>query len=174
MRQAAGALIAGAVAVIVVGQARAQESGQPLAACAEAVGAYLSANHGKEAGNAFASRSLLSLSADGLVTFADSGQGGGEGFAPFTGGQGAWRCLASDAGSLRLSATILDFTLATPDWPNHRIGRLDIDATVEATKGTMNGTMTLLMAPFDGDPFTAAELVPDAAGPFDAVRIVAP
>ncbi len=148
---------------------RRRRRGQPLSACAGAVGAYLTTNPGKEP-----SRTLLSLTADGLVLSADSGQGGGQGFAPFTGGHGAWRCVAAEAGGLQIRATILDFTLPTVDWPNQRIGRLDIDATVDTAKDTMSGTMTLLLAPLDDDPFIAAELTEDAGGTFSAIRITAP
>jgi hypothetical protein len=168
MRQAARNLAAGAVAMAVASPALAQE-GRPLADCAGAVGAWLTTNPGKEP-----SRSLLSLTADGLVLFADSGQGGGAGFAPFTGGHGAWRCVAADAGGLHLSASIYDFTLPTVDWPNQQIGRLDIVATVDPVKGTMSGKETLFVAPLDGDPLGNAKLVEDAEGQFTAFRITAP
>src|SRR5262245_5749933 len=117
MKHAARLLAPGIVAAMVASTALAQE-GQPLAACAKAVGAWLTTNPGKEP-----SRTLLSLTADGLVLSADSGQGGASNFAPFTGGHGAWRCVTSDAGSLRLNATIVDFTIATADWPEQRIAR---------------------------------------------------
>jgi hypothetical protein len=169
MGRMARILAAGVVALAAAGFARAQDAGPPLAACAEAVGAYLTDNPGTEP-----SRSLITLSADGLVQFADSGEGGGAGFAPFTGGHGAWRCVAGDAGALRLSATILDFTLPTAAWPHQQIGRLDIEASVDPAKGTMTGTMKLMTAPLDGDPLEAAELVEDASGEFVAVRITAP
>ncbi len=168
MKQAVRVLAMGAVAAMVAGMAEAQD-GQPLSACAEAVGAWLTTNPGNEP-----SRTLLSLTADGLVLSADSGEGGGVGYAPFTGAHGAWRCVASEAGSLRLSATILDFTVPTADWPKQQIGRLDIDGTIDTKKGTMSGTMTLLFAPLDDDPFMAAELAEDAAGTFSAIRITAP
>jgi hypothetical protein len=157
------------LAVMAAGNAPAQEAGRPLAECAGAVGAWLTTNPGNEP-----SRSLVTLTGEGLVLFADSGQGGGAGFAPFTGGHGAWRCVAADGGSLRLSAGIYDFTLPTVDWPKQQIGRLDIEATVDAAKGTMTGTMKLLTAPLDGDPLANAELAEDAAGQFSAVRITAP
>lgn len=169
MEGAAHVLAAGALALVVAGSAQAQEAGAPLADCAGAIGAYLTDNPGTEP-----SRSLITLSADGLVFFADSGEGGGPGFAPFTSGHGAWRCVAAEAGSLRLSATILDFTLPTADWPHQQIGRLDIEASADPAKGTMTGTMKLMTAPLDGDPLEAAELVQDAAGAFTAVRIAAP
>ena len=105
---------------------------------------------------------------------ADSGQGGGQGFAPFTGGHGAWRCVAADADGLHLSATILDFTLPTVDWPKQQIGRLDVAATVDPAKGTMSGKETLLVAAIDDDPIANAKLVEDAEGQFTAVRITAP
>jgi len=80
MRQAARILAAGAVAMAVASPALAHD-GQPLAACAGAVGAWLTTNPGGEP-----SRTLLSLTADGLVLSADSGEGGASNFAPFTGG----------------------------------------------------------------------------------------
>ncbi len=156
------------VALSITGPALAEDAGQPLSACAGAVGAWLTKNPGQEP-----SRSLISLTADGLVLFADSGQGGGAGFSAFTGGHGAWRCVASADGP-QLSAVILDFTLPSVDWPNQKIGRLDITATVDAARGTMSGSMTLLSAPLDGDPLAAASLEEDAEGTFEAVRITAP
>jgi hypothetical protein len=155
-------------ALAMAGPAFAAEPGQPLSACGGAVGAWLTDNPGKEP-----SRSLLTLTADGLVLFADSGQGGGAGFSSFTSGHGAWRCVAGSDGP-EISAIILDFTLPSVDWPNQKIGRLDITATVDAAKGTMSGTMTLLSAPLDGDPLASAGLEDDAAGQFDAARITAP
>jgi hypothetical protein len=162
-------ILAGATALVAAGAAQAQESGRPLADCAGAVGTWLTTNPGKEP-----SRSLVSLTADGLVLFADSGEGGGAGFAPFTGSHGAWRCVAADAGSLQLSAIMLDFTLATVDWPNQQIGRLDIAATVDTKKGGMSGTMKLFLAGLNDDPIGNAKLVEDAEGEFTAVRVTAP
>jgi hypothetical protein len=72
------------------------------------------------------------------------------------------------------SATILDFTLPTVDWPNQRIGRLDIAATADTTKGWMSGTMKLFLAGLNDDPIADAKLVEDAEGTFTAVRITAP
>jgi hypothetical protein len=164
---------AGAAAAVAVG-ADAQE-GLPLSACEAAVGAYLTMNRGKEGdATSFESRSLIALAGDGIALLDDSGQGGGQGFAPFTGGQGAWRCVSAAGGTLRISATLIDFTLATVDWPNQRIGRLDIDATVDAAAATISGTMTLFILPLDADPAEAGPPAPDAAGPFDGQRIKAP
>jgi len=168
MKRLAWALAAGA-GIAMAGSALAAEAGPPLSACAGVVGTWLTDNPGKEP-----SRSLISLTADGLVLFADSGEGGGAGFAPFTGSHGAWRCVADDSGSLELSATMLDFTLPTVDWPNQQIGRLDIAATVDAAKGTMSGTMKLYLAELDADPMAEAKLTMDAEGQFGAVRITAP
>ncbi len=163
------AFVAGALAALVVGPALAQEEGRPLADCAGAVGAWLTDNPGKEP-----SRTLISLTTDGLVLSADSGEGGGVGFAPFTGAHGAWRCLAADGDAIRLSATILDFTLSTVDWPNQQIGRLDIAATVDTKTGAMSGTMKLYLAELDDDPIADAKLAVDAEGQFSAIRITAP
>jgi hypothetical protein len=168
MRQAVCVFAAGALLAMVAATAEAQDS-QPLAACGAAVGAWITDNPGSEP-----SRSLLSFTADGLVLFADSGQGGASNFAPFTGGHGAWRCAAAEAGSLHVTATILDFTLKTTAFPDQQVGRLDIDATVDTAKGTMSGTMKLLTAPLDDDPMINAELTEDAGGTFTAIRITAP
>jgi len=165
MRHGVAAFIAGALAA---GPALAQEE-RPLTDCAGVVGAWLTNNPGKEP-----SRSLITLTSDGLVLFADSGQGGGAGFAPFSGGHGAWRCVSAATGSLEISAAIYDFTLPTVDWPNQQIGRLDIAATVDPEKATMSGKETLYVAPLDGDPLGNAKLVEDAEGAFTAVRITAP
>ena len=161
-----GCGLAAGVAMLVAGGAWAQDGGPPLSACAGVVGAWLTDNPGNAP-----SRSLVTFTSDGTVLFADSGQGGGAGFSAFTGGHGAWRCVADGP---EFSATILDFTLPSVDWPNQKIGRLDITATVDAGKGTMSGTMTLLSAPLDDHPFEAAELEEDAVGQFDAIRITAP
>src|SRR5262245_46115007 len=111
---------AGAILVMAAGAAQAQD-GRPLADCAGAVGAWLTTNPGGEP-----SRSLFSFTGDGLLLFDDSGQGVAENYAPFTGGHGAWRCVAADAGSLHLTATILDFTVRTAAFPAQQIGRLDL------------------------------------------------
>ena len=168
MRQPTGILALGALAAIAAGGAMAEDS-RPLADCAGAVGSWISRNPGDQP-----SRSLFSFTADGVVLFADSGQGGAANFAPFTGGHGAWRCVAADAGSLHVTATILDFTIATTAFPDQSIGRLDIDATLDPAKGAMAGTMTLSSDALDGDPLDAPELVEDAKGSFTAARINAP
>jgi hypothetical protein len=158
-----------AVAALAAAPVVAEEAGPPLSDCAGAVGTWLTTNPGKEP-----SRSLISLTADGLVLFADSGEGGGAGFAPFTGSHGAWRCTAAGADGPTLSATMLDFTLPTVDWPNQQIARLDIVASVDPAKGTMQGTMKLHLAGLDEDPIADAKPAPDAEGAFSAVRITAP
>ena len=167
MRRLPTLTILAAIALSAGGSAWAQD-GHPLSACSGVVGAWLTDNPGGEP-----SRSLLSFTGDGLVFFADSGQGGGVGFGPFTGGHGAWRCVASGADGVRISASVLDFTLATVDWPNQKIGRLDFDASVDP-KGAMTGSMTLLTVPLDGDPLEKAKAEEDADGKFSAVRITAP
>jgi hypothetical protein len=169
MRHVVTALAAGGLVVLVGRAALAQEEGRPLADCVGAVGAWLTTNPGKEP-----SRTLISLTTDGLVLSADSGQGGGVGFAPFTGAHGTWRCLAADGDAIKLSATILDFTVPTVDWPNQQIGRLDIAATVATKTGAMSGTMKLYLAELDDDPIADAKLAVDAEGQFTGVRITAP
>ena len=64
MGHGVAALVASAVAVLAAGAASAEEASRPLADCAAVVGAWLTTNPGKEP-----SRSLLSLTADGLALF---------------------------------------------------------------------------------------------------------
>ncbi len=145
-----------------------------LSECKDLVGVYLSANYNKQPGpKQVVSRSLLTFGPDGEVGFDDSAEAGGQSFAPFSGGQGAWRCISAENGVIRFRATILDFTLATVDWPTQRIGRLDVDGAYDAAADTMSGRMTLSFAPFDANPLDTAVQQDTAAGPFDAIRITA-
>ncbi len=91
-------------------------------ACRGLAGTYLTENvmDGRSA-DGFASRSLLSLGRSGLALFTDSGEGGEAGFAPFTDGRGAWRCLSGDGGTIEVSATTFDFT--EPDAEHPKAGR---------------------------------------------------
>lgn len=74
------------------------------------------------------SRSLISFTGSGHIFFTDSGEGGEAGYAPFTDGRGAWRCL----GGGKARATTLDFTRATGD-SKAKIGRLEMDFSYDAT-----------------------------------------
>ncbi|MCB1487547.1 MAG: hypothetical protein KDJ88_08820 [Bauldia sp.] len=168
-------LVAAVAAVIAPAvPAAAQEAGVPLSDCGALVGVYITQNYNKHPGpKRVVSRSLLTFAADGAVAFDDSAEGGGPGYAPFSGGQGAWTCVAAEDGTLRFRAVVLDFTLASIHWPEPRIGRLDLDGAYDTAAGTMSGSATLSFAPFDADPLDRANLRDGATGPFDAMRITA-
>jgi hypothetical protein len=169
-----GGLLAAAVTAAISLPAAGQEAGVALSECRDLVGVYMSANYNKRPGpKKIVSRSLLTFGPDGEVGFDDSAMAGGQVFAPFSGGQGAWRCMSAEGGTIRFKATILDFTLATTDWPTQRIGRLDVDGGYDKAAATMSGQMTLSFAPFDADPLDPAVLQDSASGPFDAIRITA-
>ena len=93
----------------------------------------------------FVSRSLISVVPGGLVFFTDTGQEGEADFAPFTAGQGAWRCEKG-----RMRATILDFTL--PKEGGKQLGRLDLDVGYNSKTKRVSGEGTLYLLPLDTDP----------------------
>jgi hypothetical protein len=168
------ATIAAAASVAGLSGVRSEEAALPLDECLDAVGTYLTTNPASDQPGGFASRSLISLTNGGHSFFTDSGQEGGAGFAPFTEGRGAWRCVSHDGNVTRLRATIIDFTLVTADWPTQHIGRLDIDATYDKDAGKLSGTLALSLAPIDADPMNEADLKKIADGPFDGYKITAP
>ena len=173
-RRCKGALLAAAMTATISLPAAAQDAGVALSECRDLAGVYLSANYNKRPGpKKVVSRSLLTFGADGAVGFDNSAAGGGEAFAPFSGGQGAWRCVSAERGAIRFRATVLDFTLTTPDWPTQRIGRLDIDGGYDVEAKAMSGQMTLSFVPFDADPLDLASQQDAATGPFIAIRITA-
>ena len=135
--------------------------------CAGATGTYLTKN-AAESGN-YTSRSLLSFAEGGLALFADSGEGGEKGFAPFSDGQGAWRCVAGDEEHAEIHATTLDFTLATPR--KAQIGRLDFDLRYDAATKRISGTATLHLVPLDEDPL--AVLKGDRRFKVEGIRVEA-
>jgi hypothetical protein len=122
--------------------------------CGGLVGTYLTKNSVAGASGQLTSRSLLSFTASGQIFFTDSGEGGEAGYAPFTDGRGAWRCL--DDGKAR--ATTLNFTLPAAGEPKARIGRLDMDFSYDARAKTIAGTGILYFLPLTADPMQAGEL----------------
>lgn len=126
---------------------------EPLQACFEAVGTYLTTNTASIDGErGMVGRSLLSLTNGGHAFLTDSNEAGIVGFAPFTDGRGAWRCTSDERGRLHLLIIILDFTLATPDHPEQQIARLDYDATYHSRTETLRADAALSFVPIDADP----------------------
>lgn len=131
--------------------------GAATAECKKLVGTYLTENRPKgESGEGFTSRSLLSLGAAHLALFADSGEGGEAGFAPFTEGQGNWYCQPAEGG-LKVRATTFDFTVPAAG-SKGGIGRLDFDLAYDPAGETLKGTATLYLIPLEGDPLAADAL----------------
>ena len=96
----------------------------------------------------------MPFTSSGQIFFTDSGEGGEAGYAPFTDGRGAWRCL----GGGKARATTLDFTLPAAGESKSRIGRLDMDFSYDAKNKTITGTGVLYFVPLTADPMQASEL----------------
>jgi hypothetical protein len=96
----------------------------------------------------------MSFTRSGQIFFTDSGEGGEAGYAPFTDGRGAWRCL----GGGKARATTLDFTLPAAGESKSRIGRLDMDFSYDAKNKTITGTGVLYFVPLTANPMQASEL----------------
>ncbi|MBR8833244.1 MAG: hypothetical protein DSM106950_04160 [Stigonema ocellatum SAG 48.90 = DSM 106950] len=95
----------------------------------------------------FASRSLITLTAEGNFIFNDSNQGGISGiFNPFTTGQGTWKCT----GKKEVAARALDFSLS--DQGGTGIARNDYKATFNTRTNTVTGTINLQFFDLQADP----------------------
>lgn len=152
--------------------APAAATDEPLEACFEAVGTYLTTNVATRDGERQeVGRSLLSLTNGGHAFLTDSNEAGLPGFAPFTDGRGAWRCVSDETGALHVRAIILDFTLETEDQPEQQIARLDYDATYDGGTDTLSADATLAFVPIDGDPLDEDALTDPSAFSFTGVRI---
>jgi hypothetical protein len=96
----------------------------------------------------------MSFTSSGQIFFTDSGEGGEAGYAPFTDGRGAWRCL----GGGKARSTTLDFTLPAAGDSKPRIGRLDMNFSYDAKTKTITGTGVLYFVPLTADPMQPSEL----------------
>ena len=144
-------------ALLAVGLAALAPSGAGAASagrCGGLVGTYLTKNSVAGGSQRLTSRSLMSFASSGQIFFTDSGEGGEAGYAPFTDGRGAWRCL----GGGKARATTLDFTLPAAGESKSRIGRLDMDFSYDAKNKTITGTGVLYFVPLTADPMQASEL----------------
>jgi len=141
--------------VLLAGPAFAAD--EELSACFGAVGTFLTKNTNPESGRDVG-RSLISLTNGGHFFLTDSNEGGEAGFAPFTDGRGAWRCVSDEAGELHILATALDFTKKTADFPDQKIARLDFDATYDESSGQLSADVKLYFIPVEANPMDAANL----------------
>jgi hypothetical protein len=122
--------------------------------CGGLVGTYLTKNSVAGGSQRLTSRSLMSFTSSGQIFFTDSGESGEAGYAPFTDGRGAWRCL----GGGKARATTLDFTLPAAGDSKPRIGRLDMNFSYDAKTKTITGTGVLYFVPLTADPMQPSEL----------------
>lgn len=141
------ALLALGIAASAPSSAGAASAGQ----CGGLVGTYLTKNSGSQR---LTSRSLMSFTSSGQIFFTDSGEGGEAGYAPFTDGRGAWRCL----GGGKARATTLDFTLPAAGDSKPRIGRPDMNFSYDAKTKTITGTGVLYFVSLTSDPMQPSEL----------------
>jgi hypothetical protein len=145
---------------------------EPLSACFGAVGTFLTTNVNPTSGKTVG-RSLISLTNGGHFFLTDSNEGGEAGFAPFTEGRGAWRCVSDEAGRLHIMATVLDMTHKTTEFPEQKIVRLDYDASYHEAEGTLNADVKLYFMPIDANPLDAANLKDPIPNQIAGVRVTA-
>jgi hypothetical protein len=147
-------LIVSAVALTAgAGLIEAKSAAAAEADCASIAGTYITENSAKD--ESVASRSLLSFTEDGVAFFIDSGESGETGFAPFTEGRGAWRCVSAAGQAAKARATTLDFTIPTAVTAKAQIGRLDFELDYDAGQKAIRairGHATLYLVPIQADP----------------------
>lgn len=158
----------------ICGSHGAGAADEPLSACFDAVGTFLTTNTNPKSGKTVG-RSLISLTNGGHVLLIDSNEGGEAeaGFAPFTGGRGAWRCTSDEAGELHILATVVDFTHNTEAFPEQKIVRLDYDATYDEASGAFSADVRLYFMPIEADPMDAANLGDPIPNQINGVRLTA-
>ncbi|MEM7191356.1 MAG: hypothetical protein AAF405_00565 [Pseudomonadota bacterium] len=116
-----------AALLLVPGAASAEISG----ACAKAVGTFLTKNTLDNKGQTGTSRSLLVLTNGGHALRFDSDEMGAVmDSRPFGDSAGVWRCEGtSKDGTVRLTATMLDFTYPNAEGDEGQIARIDVRGT---------------------------------------------
>ena len=140
----------------------------------EAVGTFLTKDIGKAEGQDVTSRSLLTFSEGSQAFLIDANQQGVTGFGPYSAASGSWRGLSNNDGIIQVSAVVLHFTFATPQSPKQTIGRVDIDATIDTSQGTLSGMFRLYLFPIDGDPLGPIAEEPALSGPITGQKVDVP
>ena len=162
-------LAATGIAAGITGTAVAQDL--PLSACLDAVGTYIAE---KTVASGDAGPSLISLTTGGHAFLVDANEAGVPGYAPFSDGLGAWRCVAADDETLHIHATVIDFTFITADHPEQQIARLDYTVTYSRNTELFQGTAALYFLPLDSDPTDRGALPePDLTIDLVGVRVTA-
>jgi ketosteroid isomerase-like protein len=139
-------------------------------ACRELAGTYLTKN---SAGGGFTSRSLLSFDRGGLVFFSDSGGGGELSYAPFSSGQGTWRCV-SNGDATEARAIVLDFTFPKAGGESAQIGRLDFQLVYKPETDRIEGTALLYFMPLESEPLKVETLTGGREFKIDGERVDLP
>ena len=164
--------IALATALSCSGALSASAADEELSACFDAVGTFLTTNLGAD--GVVVGRSLISITNGGHFLLTDSNEGGGQDFASFSDGRGAWRCESDADGKAHILATVLDFTHKTEAYPDQTIARLDYDATYDAESATLRADVSLYFVPIDANPMDAAMLGDPIPNKITGIRVKAP
>jgi len=145
---------------------------EPLSACFDAVGTFLTTNTDVET-KEVSSRGLISLTNGGHFFRTDSNEGGTEGYAPFTETRGAWRGVSDDGGELHVVATGIDFSHKTPEYPDQTLARIDFNAVYNESSDSLSGDFTFYFVPIDGNPFDTAASGKVRGFTVDSIRVTA-
>ena len=135
-------------AALLCAPVMADDAELPVKNCADAVGTFLMSERQTD-GDA-KSRSLMALTNGGHVMFIGSDEESETGYAPFADGLGRWRCLSKEGEKPKLRAVILNFTY--PAEGDQKIGRIDLDGTVDPGSGVFKAKATLSFFPLDANP----------------------
>ena len=133
------------------------ETDQTPPACAPLVGTFLmtkSDTSGRSVG--ITGRVLLSLNSNGEALMSDSAQGGSPNYQAFGVEHGNWTCEANADGTLKLEATMVDFTYPSTQFPKAQIGRVEVTATLAADKTELKGRTSVNLYDLMDDPFSGA------------------
>jgi hypothetical protein len=128
--------------------------------CSETVGTFLTKNGLDNNGRTGTSRSLLVLTNGGHALRFDSDQMGAVmDSRPFGDSAGTWRCDGVDEnGTVRLSATTLDFTYPNAEGDAGQVARIDATGTYDPKTETMELQGRLAFLPLNSDAQSADAL----------------
>lgn len=148
MGQVAGILALTAALALGSSMAAAEKGSSPAEAaipsCDGLVGTYMTTITDRE--GVFSSRGLMSFASGGVLIMSDSAQGGVPGvWDPFSSSQGAWRCLGTNDGELRVGAVGLNFVLPG-DGRRPSMARVDYQASLDTGTGELSGKATLRLS----------------------------
>ena len=117
---------------------------QPHSTCDALPGTYVATATDRE--GVFASRTLMTFTADGALLVTDAGQSGApQPFNPISSSQGVWHCVTSTPEGLEIEAIAVNFTLADQDGLQ-TIGRLNYELKLNAARADLTGTAELFVA----------------------------